>query len=140
VLEVADKPGGQIRLTAQSVRRRVLFGIVDWRLERCLEQGVRFHYNTLADRERVLAERPDVVIIATGGLPHTEVLTSGNEYADSTWDVISGAKLEIMTPDRSFAPEVMAMNLVPFINHGRPARWVVLRPQGPCDEPRRGGR
>jgi NADPH-dependent 2,4-dienoyl-CoA reductase/sulfur reductase-like enzyme len=27
----------------------------------------------------------------------------------------SGARLEIMTPDRSFAPEVMAMNLVPYM-------------------------
>ncbi|MDX2423417.1 MAG: N-methylproline demethylase, partial [Amphritea sp.] len=27
----------------------------------------------------------------------------------------SGAKLEIITPDRSFAPEVMAMNLVPYM-------------------------
>jgi len=27
----------------------------------------------------------------------------------------SGAALEIMTPDRSFAPEVMAMNLVPYM-------------------------
>ena len=27
----------------------------------------------------------------------------------------SGAKVEIMTPDRSFAPEVMAMNLTPYM-------------------------
>jgi len=27
----------------------------------------------------------------------------------------AGAQLEIMTPDRSFAPEVMAMNLVPYM-------------------------
>jgi hypothetical protein len=27
----------------------------------------------------------------------------------------SGAHLEVMTPDRSFAPEVMAMNLVPYM-------------------------
>ena len=27
----------------------------------------------------------------------------------------TGAKVEIMTPDRSFAPEVMAMNLVPYL-------------------------
>ena len=27
----------------------------------------------------------------------------------------SGAKVEIMTPDRSFAPEVMGMNLVPYM-------------------------
>src|SRR5690606_7029475 len=27
----------------------------------------------------------------------------------------AGAKVEIMTPDRAFAPEVMAMNLVPYM-------------------------
>jgi NADPH-dependent 2,4-dienoyl-CoA reductase/sulfur reductase-like enzyme len=145
VLEAASKPGGQIRLTAQSQRRREMIGIVDWRMARCEEAGVQFHFNTLADSHRVLAERPDVVVIATGGLPHTEVLSSGNEYVDSTWDLISGAikpaknvllfddagdhaalqaaeviaasgaHLEVMTPDRSFAPEVMAMNLVPYM-------------------------
>jgi NADPH-dependent 2,4-dienoyl-CoA reductase/sulfur reductase-like enzyme len=108
---------------------------------------VHFIYNTLADSIRVLAEKPDVVIIATGGLPHTEVLISGNELVDSTWDIISGAvkpgknvllfddagdhaalqaaevvgasgaKLEVMTPDRTFAPEVMAMNLVPYMRN-----------------------
>jgi NADPH-dependent 2,4-dienoyl-CoA reductase/sulfur reductase-like enzyme len=145
VLEAASKPGGQIRLTAQSHRRREMISIIDWRVARCEEQGVRFIYNTLADSTRVLAEQADVVIIATGGLPHTEVLSSGNELVDSTWDLISGAikpgknvllfddagdhaalqaaevigasgaHLEVMTPDRSFAPEVMAMNLVPYM-------------------------
>ena len=145
VLEAAAKPGGQIRLTAQSHRRREMISIIDWRVARCEEQGVRFIYNILADSTRVLAERPDVVIIATGGLPHTEVLSAGNELVDSTWDIISGAvkpgknvllfddagdhaalqaaevvgasgaHLEVMTPDRSFAPEVMAMNLVPYM-------------------------
>jgi 2,4-dienoyl-CoA reductase-like NADH-dependent reductase (Old Yellow Enzyme family)/thioredoxin reductase len=145
VLEAANKPGGQIRLTAQSQRRREMISIIDWRVARCEEQGVQFHYNTLADSTRVLAEQADVVIIATGGLPHTEVLSSGNELVDSTWDIISGAikpgknvllfddagdhaalqaaevignsgaHLEVMTPDRSFAPEVMAMNLVPYM-------------------------
>ena len=145
VLEAAAKPGGQIRLTAQSPRRREMQSIIDWRMARCEEHGVQFHFNTLADSTRVLAERPDVVIIATGGLPHTEVLSAGNELVVSTWDILSGtiqpgrnvllfddagdhaalqaaevvggsgAHLEIMTPDRSFAPEVMAMNLVPYM-------------------------
>ena len=145
VLEAANKPGGQIRLTAQSQRRREMISIIDWRVARCEEQGVQFHYNTLADSTRVLAEGADVVIIATGGLPHTEVLGTGNDLIDSTWDIISGAikpgknvllfddagdhaalqaaevlaasgaHVEVMTPDRSFAPEVMAMNLVPYM-------------------------
>ena len=145
VFEAADRPGGQIRLTAQSPRRREMIGIVDWRMAQCEALGVRFRFNTFAEGEDVLAEAPDVVIVATGGLPHTDVLKRGNDLVVSAWDIISGdvkpgsnvlvfddagdhaglqaaeilaaagAKVEIMTPDRSFAPEVMAMNLVPYM-------------------------
>jgi N-methyl-L-proline demethylase len=145
VLEAAPKPGGQIRLTALSPRRKEMLSIIDWRMARCEERGVTFRFNTLADEATVLAERPDVVIIATGGLPHTDVLANGNELVVSAWDILagevkpgqdvllfddagdhsalqaaeviaqSGARLEIATPDRTFAPEVMAMNLVPYM-------------------------
>lgn len=145
VLEAAPKPGGQIRLTALSPRRKEMLSIIDWRMARCEERGVTFRFNTLADEASVLAERPDVVIIATGGLPHTEVLATGNELVVSAWDILggdvkpgqdvllfddagdhsalqaaeviaqSGARLEVATPDRTFAPEVMAMNLVPYM-------------------------
>jgi N-methyl-L-proline demethylase len=145
VLEAAERPGGQIRLTAQSERRREMIAIIDWRMAQCEKLGVRFHFNTWADEEAVLAENPDVVIVATGGLPDTAVLSAGNELVVSTWDIIAGdvrpgsnvlvyddagdhaglqaaefiakagGKVEIMTPDRSFAPEVMAMNLVPYM-------------------------
>ncbi|NLS01080.1 NADH:flavin oxidoreductase [Rhizobium sp. P38BS-XIX] len=145
VFEAANNPGGQIRLTAQSERRREMISIIDWRMRQCEKHGVTFHFNSWADADTVLAEQPDVVVIATGGLPHTDVLTKGNELVVSSWDIISGdvkpgtnvlifddagdnaglqaaeliaksgAKVEIMTPDRSFAPEVMAMNLVPYM-------------------------
>ena len=145
VLEAAPQPGGQVRLTALSPRRREMMSIIDWRMARCEESGVQFRFNTLADAQTVLEEKPDVVIIATGGLPHTEVLSQGNELVVSAWDILSGdvkpgrnvllfddagdhtalqaaevlaasgAKVEIMTPDRSFAPDVMAMTLVPYM-------------------------
>jgi 2,4-dienoyl-CoA reductase-like NADH-dependent reductase (Old Yellow Enzyme family)/thioredoxin reductase len=145
VFEAAAQPGGQIRLTAQSPRRKEMISIIEWRMAQCEKLGVTFHFNTWAEAGTIEAERPDVVIIATGGLPHTEVLTKGNELAVSSWDIISGdvkpgtnvlifddagdhaglqaaeilanagAKVEVMTPDRSFAPEVMAMNLVPYM-------------------------
>ncbi|MBO0126036.1 NADH:flavin oxidoreductase [Agrobacterium sp. OT33] len=145
VFEAASDAGGQIRLTAQSERRREMIGIVDWRMNQCEKLGVIFHFNSWAEADTVVAEKPDVVIIATGGLPHTEVLSKGNELVVSAWDIISGdvkpgtnvlvyddagdhtglqaaeliakagGKVEIMTPDRSFAPEVMAMNLVPYM-------------------------
>ncbi|MCJ8054738.1 NADH:flavin oxidoreductase [Shinella curvata] len=145
VFEAANNPGGQIRLTAQSERRREMISIIEWRMSQCEKLGVTFHFNTWADADTVGGENPDVVVIATGGLPHTDVLTKGNELVVSSWDIISGdvkpgtnvlvyddagdhaglqaaefiaragGKVEIMTPDRSFAPEVMAMNLVPYM-------------------------
>lgn len=145
VYELADKPGGQIRLTAQSERRKEMISIIDWRMAQCERLGVSFHFNTWADTAVVLDENADVVIVATGGMPHTEVLAHGNQFLVSSWDIISGdvkpgrnvlvyddagdhaglqaaefiarsgAKTEIMTPDRSFAPEVMGMNLVPYM-------------------------
>ena len=145
VFEATDDPGGQVRLAMQSPRRREMISIIDWRMEQCNKRGVSFQFNTLAEVEDILAEKPDVVIIATGGIPHTDVLEAGNELVISSWDIIarsikpgkdvliyddagdhaalqageiiaaSGARVEIMTPDRSFAPEVMAMNLVPYM-------------------------
>ncbi|SIS90869.1 NADH:flavin oxidoreductase [Neptunomonas antarctica] len=145
LLEAAPEPGGQVRLCAQNPRRREMLAIIDWRMAQCTALGVTFHFNVLAEAADVIALNPDVVIIATGGLPDTEVLASGNELVVSSWDIISGdvkpgqnvlvyddagdhvglqaaeqiaatgARVEIMTPDRSFAPEVMAMNLVPYM-------------------------
>ena len=141
--EAASDPGGQIRLTAQTPRRAEMIQIIQWRFGECERLGVRFHFNSFADADTVLAEKPDVVIVATGGLPHTELLTAGNDLTVSSWDILSGdirpgsdvliyddagdypalqaaekiaatgAKVEIMTRDRSFAPEVMAMSLTP---------------------------
>ncbi len=145
VFEAAADPGGQIRLTARNERRREMISIIDWRMARCERLGVRFRFNAWAEAADVLAEQPDVVIVATGGMPHTEILSAGNDLVVSAWDIISGdvkpgrevlvfddagdhaglqaaevaatagAKVEIMTPDRAFAPEVMAMNLVPYM-------------------------
>jgi NADPH-dependent 2,4-dienoyl-CoA reductase/sulfur reductase-like enzyme len=145
VFETAKDPGGQVRLTARSPRRREMMSIIDWRMAQCEAHGVGFRFNVWAEAAVVLGEKPDVVVIATGGFPHTEVLKSGNELVASSWDVIAGdvspganvllfddagdhaalqaaefiaargARLEIMTPDRSFAPEIMAMNLVPYM-------------------------
>ncbi len=147
VFEVADRPGGQVRLTAQSKRRAEMIGIIDWRMAQCEAAGVQFRFNTWAEAADVLAETPDVVIVATGGLPQLPDLTEGADLVVSAWDILSGdvkpgqnvllyddagdhaalqaaevlaaagATVEVMTPDRSFAPEVMGMNLVPYLRN-----------------------
>ncbi len=145
VFEAADEPGGQVRLTARTKRRSEMIGIIDWRMAQAAARDVEFRFNTFAEAGDILAEKPDVVIIATGGMPEKDILEFGNELTVTSWDILSGdvkpgqnvllyddagdhtalqaaqalaeagATVEIMTPDRSFAPEVMAMNLVPYM-------------------------
>jgi 2,4-dienoyl-CoA reductase-like NADH-dependent reductase (Old Yellow Enzyme family) len=139
LFEAAGEAGGQLRLAARVKRRSELIGIVDWRLARCSDAGVALRYNTYAEVQHVLAEDPDVVVIATGGLPNTEIL-AGAELAVSSWDILSGdahigaavllyddnaahpglaaaemiaesgAALEVVTPERFFAADVGGLN------------------------------
>ncbi|WP_372887405.1 FAD-dependent oxidoreductase, partial [Shimia sp.] len=147
VFEAQPDPGGQIRLTAQNPRRREMISIIDWRMAQCAARDVTFHFNTWAEAADVTALNPDVVIVATGGLPNTELFESGKqqELVVTSWDLISGdvapgrnvliydesgdhpglmaaeitansgARVEVMTPDRMLAPDIMAMNLVPYM-------------------------
>lgn len=147
VFEAQPDPGGQVRLTAQSPRRREMISIIDWRMAQCAARDVEFHFNTWAEADDVINQNPDVVIIATGGMPNTELLESGKDtpHVTTSWDIIAGdvkpaqsiliydesgdhaalqaaevaanagAKIEIMTPDRTFSAGVMAMNLVPYM-------------------------
>ncbi|PLS22383.1 NADH:flavin oxidoreductase [Neptunicoccus cionae] len=147
VFEAQPDPGGQIRLTALNPRRREMLSIIDWRMSQCAARDVAFHFNTWAEPADVTALNPDVVIVATGGMPNLELFETGTEaeHVVSAWDMIAGdvkpaqniliydesgdhpalqaaetaafagSSVEIMTPDRTFSPEVMAMNLVPYM-------------------------
>ncbi|MBO9474809.1 NADH:flavin oxidoreductase [Shimia sp. R10_1] len=147
VFELQPDPGGQIRLIAQTPRRREMMAIIDWRMAQCAAHDVVFRFNTWAEVNDIIELNPDAVIVATGGLPNTELFETGTDakHIITAWDLISGdikpansvliydesgdhaalqaaelaaaagSKVEIMTPDRTFAPEVMAMNLVPYM-------------------------
>lgn len=91
VMEAGDRPGGQILLAAASERRRDLIGVVDWRVSEAMRAGVQFRFNTYAEADEVLAEEPDVVVVATGGMPNREFLPAAcQSLVDDTWDVMDG--------------------------------------------------
>ena len=147
VYEAQPDPGGQIRLTAQNPRRREMMSIIDWRMSQCAARDVEFRFNTWAEAADITTVNPDVVIVATGGLPNTALFETGQDQdlAVTAWDIIAGdvkpgqnvliydesgdhpavmatevaanagATVEVMTPDRTFAPDIMAMNLVPYM-------------------------
>lgn len=144
IFEAASDAGGQVRLAAQSRRRSELIGIVDWRQTQLEAAGVRISFNTYAEAADILAEEPDFVFVATGGLPNTEILEEGNGLVHSSWDVLGGnlsatgrvlifddngghpgmqaaemliekgAEVEIVTPERFFAPEIGGLNHVAY--------------------------
>ncbi len=140
VFEAAAEPGGQVLIAAGLKRRREILGIVDWRLTECARLGVAIRCNLYAEAADVLAETPDVVVVATGGVPNTGFLDAGEDCATSTWDILTGAvkpagrvllyddngahsgmtaaefvasagsKLEVVTPERTLAPDVGGTN------------------------------
>jgi N-methyl-L-proline demethylase len=144
VLEAMPWAGGQVRLAARNPRRRDLLGIVEWRVAELARLGVDVRYDVVAEPSDVLALDPDVVLVATGGLPQLPELDEGATCVVTTWDVIggdvtpfgdvllyddngthsamsaaeiiarSGARLEIVTPERMLGVDVGGMNHVPY--------------------------
>ena len=145
VLEAAADAGGQVRLAAQNPRRRELIGIVDWRLAELRRLDVEMRYGVWAETGDVLALSPDIVVVATGGMPQNPPLESGDDLVVSSWDIVAGAakpaenvlvyddngghpgmtaaeliarsgsRLELVSPERFFAPEMGGMNHVPYM-------------------------
>ena len=89
LFEAANRLGGQVLLAGRPGWRRDLLGITDWLERECAHLGVDIRLNSYADEAMVRAESPDVVFIATGGLPHTDWV-AGDASLLSSWDVLSG--------------------------------------------------
>src|SRR5213076_585674 len=103
-------------------------------------------WETMADAADVEKEQPDIVIVATGGLPDTGV-APGSELAISVWDALTGAaltgdilvyddngqsqapscadflagrdgtKIEYVTPDRAAASDMGNFNFSIYLEH-----------------------
>lgn len=145
LFEASPRAGGQLQLAAALSRRKEIVGIIDWRVDQCERQGVRLHFNVYAEAETVLAESPDIVVVATGGVPNTEFLKAGDDLVTTSWDLLSGAakigedvlvfddngthpgmsaaemiaksgaRLEYVTPERMVAPDMGGMNYPAYI-------------------------
>lgn len=140
LLEARATPGGQIRLAAMLPRRREMMGIVEWRVGECERLGVEMECDVVAAPPTVLAGQPDLVIVATGGLPDVQFLSSGADLVSDTWGVLdaseqmqgrvlvfddnggypgveaaealalNGARVEFVSPERTIAPGIGMIN------------------------------
>jgi 2,4-dienoyl-CoA reductase-like NADH-dependent reductase (Old Yellow Enzyme family) len=126
LFEAADKPGGQVLLAAKLQRRREIVGIVDWLAAEVQLADIDTRFNSYAEAPDVLAENPDIVVIATGGLPFAGRLKFGVELATSPWDVLAGQvpiAPEVLLFDDHGAHE--GLSLAEFaVDHGAKLEYV----------------
>jgi NADPH-dependent 2,4-dienoyl-CoA reductase/sulfur reductase-like enzyme len=145
LFEAAAELGGQVLLAARATWRREIVGFVRWLGEELGRLGVDLHLNRLAEAKDVVAEAPDVVVLATGGLPNVGHF-AGSDLATTSWDVLAGtvelgkdvlvydenggaaalscaefaaaqgAKVTIATPDRALGVELGGTNLGAHMN------------------------
>ena len=75
-------------MAAKARQRHDLIGIVDWLAAEIETLGVKVIYNIIAEADDVLALKPDVVLIATGGVPLKQLERGGEEFASDSWEML----------------------------------------------------
>ena len=145
LFEANDSAGGQLLLAAKVERRRETISIADWLFAEVQRLGVEVRFNFYAEVSNVLAETPEIVIVAAGGLPNTEFLREGADLVVPSWDILAGTvkaeknillfddngqhpgiscaeflansetKLEYVTPERIIAPDVGGTNYPAYL-------------------------
>ena len=146
LFEATGSLGGQVQLAARASWRKDLIGIVDWLAQEIDTLGVEVRWDTYAEMEDVVAESPDVVFVATGGIPDSDFVPGG-ELCLSTWDVLGrkeisgqvlvyddngqpqgpscadeisrrpGVSVEFVTPDRAAALDMGTLNFPRFMEN-----------------------
>lgn len=93
LFEKGPQVGGQVNLAAKAPKREQMAGIIRWFDLETIRLGIDRRLNTEADASMIMDERPDIVVLATGGLPHTDQVPAwgaAEGLAVSSWDILSG--------------------------------------------------
>ena len=90
LFEAANRVGGQLLLATKATWRKDLIAIVDWRMAELERLGVDVRLNNYVEAADIEAERPDAVIVATGGVPDLSWI-EGSENCTSVWDALTDA-------------------------------------------------
>jgi len=100
IFERASRSGGQLRAAAAGPTRDELADFVFY-LERELARlAVPIHLETEATEDLILAESPDLVVVATGASPLApEFAFDGGSRVVSVWDLLGGSVREL--PERA---------------------------------------
>ena len=89
LFEAASDLGGQVLLGSRGSWRRDLLGIIEWREAELNRLNVEVRNNCYAEGLDIRECDPDVVILATGGIPFMDI-QAGDGLCTSAWDVLAG--------------------------------------------------
>ncbi len=93
LFEKEQSPGGQFRVGAIAPAKQDLTKAINYYTYMGKKCGVDFRFGTRADAGQVLAEKPDVVIVATGGEPSIpEIPGIDNPKVVTATDILLGKK------------------------------------------------
>jgi 2,4-dienoyl-CoA reductase-like NADH-dependent reductase (Old Yellow Enzyme family)/thioredoxin reductase len=93
LFEKNTEVGGQVVLASKAPQREQMAGIVRWFDMETKRLGVDRRLGVAADAAAILAERPDIVVLATGGSSHTGQVAgwaAAEGISVSSWDILSG--------------------------------------------------
>ncbi|MBT2527853.1 hypothetical protein J7E91_21130 [Streptomyces sp. ISL-99] len=135
---------GQLLLASKAPRRHDLRGIIHWRTDELARLNVPISLNTYAEARALLQQPWDVVIVATGGTPATPPFPGpawsmtpgrprrpatatghvmvyddhgGNQALDAVEALVrAGATVEIVTPERTLAPDIGSLTASGYVN------------------------
>jgi 2,4-dienoyl-CoA reductase-like NADH-dependent reductase (Old Yellow Enzyme family)/NADPH-dependent 2,4-dienoyl-CoA reductase/sulfur reductase-like enzyme len=94
LFEKHGQVGGQVNLAAKAPKREQMAGIIRWFDLETQRLGVQRRLGVEADASMIMDERPDIVVLATGGSPHVEQVAgwgAAEKLVVSGWDILSGA-------------------------------------------------
>ncbi len=90
LFEKESRAGGQVNIAAKAGWREALSGIPRWLDGQVRKLGVDYRLEEPATVDKVSAETPDIVVVATGGRPNLSLVQGGPELGVSSWDILTG--------------------------------------------------
>ena len=141
LFEKSERLGGQVNVASRATWREALSGIPRWLISQVTKLGVDIRLGTEAGEAEIAALSPDIVVVATGGLPQKGE-AKGFEHAVTTWDVLEGRSQpsgtvllydEIGGHNAASTAEVLAKMgcLVELVTHDR----MIGEEIGPTNQP-----
>lgn len=90
LIEKADRLGGQANIAMMPPTKSDIARVITAYSALCKKYGVDIRLNTEATKDMILKEKPDVVILATGGVPIAPRFENEGIPVVQSWDVLLG--------------------------------------------------